>query len=91
MELIARYQNPGYEAVADGIMDFFDRRQDLQRPGIAFGSGGSDAEPAKVSTDISLVALSRSTIMSDRRGARATRYGVREPSPWTAPPLPRAG
>jgi len=60
MELIARYQNAGYEAVADGIMNFFDRRKDLQRPGVAFGSGGCDAEPAKTSTDISLVALSRS-------------------------------
>ena len=60
MDLIGRYHNPGYEAVADGVMDFFDRRQDLQRPGAAFGSGGSDAGPAKVSMDISLVALSRS-------------------------------
>jgi len=60
MQLIARYHNSGYEAVADGVMDFFERRQDLQRPGVAFGPGGSDAEPAKVSTDISLVALNRS-------------------------------
>ena len=56
MQLIGSYHNAGYEAVADGIMDFFERRQDLQRPGVAFGPGGSDAEPAKVSTDISLVA-----------------------------------
>ena len=60
MELIGHYHNAGYEAVADGIMSFFDQRKDLQRPGIAFGSGGCDAEPAKVSTDISLVSLSRS-------------------------------
>jgi len=60
MDLIDRYHNAGYEAVADGVMDFFDRRKDLQRPGVAFGSGGNDAEPAKTSTDISLVALSRS-------------------------------
>ena len=60
MQLIGRYQNSGYEAVADGVMEFFDRRQDLHRPGIAFGAGGKDAEPAKVSTDISLVAFSRS-------------------------------
>ena len=60
MDLIGHYQNAGYEAVADGVIDFFERRQDLQRSGVAFGSGGSDAEPAKVSTDISLVALSRS-------------------------------
>lgn len=60
IRLIDRYQNSGYEAVADGVMDFFERRQDLQRPGVAFGPGGSNAEPAKVSTDISLVALNRS-------------------------------
>jgi hypothetical protein len=60
MQLIGRYNNAGYETVADGVMAFFDKRQDLHRSGVAFGSGGSDAEPAKVSTDISLVALSRS-------------------------------
>lgn len=60
MQLIEHYQNSGYEAVADAIMDFFDRRKDLQRPGVVFGAGGSDAEPAKVSTDISLVSISRS-------------------------------
>ena len=60
MQLIGRYHNAGFEAVADGVMEFFERRQDLQRPGVAFGLGGSDAEPAKVSTDISLVALNRS-------------------------------
>ena len=59
MKLIGRYQNPGYEAVADGIMNFFDKRKDLQRPGVAFSSGGSNAKPAKVSTDISLLAFSR--------------------------------
>ena len=56
MQLIGRYSNAGYEAVADGVMAFFDKRKGLQRSGVAFGSGGSDAEPAKVSTDISLVA-----------------------------------
>ena len=56
MRLIGRYRNSGFEAVADGVMAFFDRRTDLQRPGIAFGPGGGD-EPAKVSTDISLVAI----------------------------------
>ena len=74
MELIARYRNAGYAALADGVMAFFDRRVDLQRPGIAFGpaapgdaAAGSAAgvqepapEPAKVSTDISLVAIDRS-------------------------------
>ena len=55
MQLIGRYRNAGFESVADGVMDFFDRRQELQRPGVAFGLGGGD-EPAKTSTDISLVA-----------------------------------
>ena len=32
MQLIGRYQNSGFEAVADDVMDFFNRRQDLQRP-----------------------------------------------------------
>ena len=59
MSLIGCYRNPGFEAVADGVMAFFDRRTDLQRPGIAFGPGGGD-EPAKVSTDISVVAIDRS-------------------------------
>ena len=60
MQLIGHYHNAGFESVADGVMDFFDRRQDLQRPGIAFGGGGNGVEPAKVSTDISLLTLDRS-------------------------------
>jgi len=68
MQLIARYRNGGFEALADGVMAFFDRRVDLQRPGVAFGperASGPQAdsaamEPAKVSTDISLVAIDRS-------------------------------
>ncbi len=62
MDLIARYSNAGFTALADGVMAFFDRRADLQRPGIAFGPEGAanGAEPAKVSTDISLVAIDRS-------------------------------
>ena len=59
MDLIARYRNAGFEALADGVMAFFDRRRDLQRPGVAFGPDAGD-EPAKVSTDISLVAIDRS-------------------------------
>jgi len=59
MNLIGRYGNAGFEAVADGVMAFFDRRTDLHRPGIAFGSA-ADQEPSKVSTDISLVAIDRS-------------------------------
>ena len=70
MRLIGSFRNAGYEALADGILSFFDRRPDLQRPGTAFGG---DAEGAaggmvavdgrqldKVSTDISLVWLDRS-------------------------------
>ncbi len=57
MMLIGSYDNAGFETLADAVMDFFARREDLQRPGVAFGAGGSDAEPAKVSTDISLVAI----------------------------------
>jgi hypothetical protein len=57
--LIAAYRNAGFEALADGVLAFFDRRIDLQRPGVAFGPDG-DAEPAKLSTDISLVAIDRS-------------------------------
>ena len=57
MELIASYRNAGFEALADGVRAFFVRRTDLQRPGVAFGPS---AEPAKISTDISLVAIDRS-------------------------------
>ena len=60
MNLIASYRNKGFESVADGVMSFFDRRKDLHRNGIAFSNGSnSDSEPAKVSTDISLVAIDR--------------------------------
>jgi hypothetical protein len=40
-------------------MAFYERRVDLRRPGVAFGPGGK-TEPAKISTDISLVAIDRS-------------------------------
>ena len=59
MNLIGRYSNPGYVSVADAVREFFDRRGDLQRPGVAFGPEG-EGEPAKQSTDISLVAIDRS-------------------------------
>lgn len=64
MELLAIYRNPGFEAVADGIITFFDRRKDLQRSGLAFSnhSPSTLGEPAKVSTDISLVAIDRSDL-----------------------------
>ena len=59
MDLIGRYSNPGFASVADAVREFFERRVDLQRPGVAFGSEGA-GEPAKQSTDISLVAIDRS-------------------------------
>ena len=62
MQLISHYRNSGFEAVADGVMAFFDKRQDLHRAGVAFGNAPSDRNdvPAKVSTDISLIAIDRS-------------------------------
>ncbi len=58
MRLIGTFRNAGYEALADAALGFFERRTDLQRPGIAFGHDPSD--PDKISTDISLVQLDRS-------------------------------
>ncbi|MCT0200632.1 2OG-Fe(II) oxygenase [Synechococcus sp. CS-1325] len=64
MNLIGTYRNAGYAALADGICAFYERRTDLQRRGVAFGQpqaeGVAPATPAKVSTDISLVAIDRS-------------------------------
>ena len=61
MELIGKYKNSGFEAVADGVISFFDRRKDLHTNGIAFGQSSSlNSEPYKVSTDISLVSIDRS-------------------------------
>ena len=72
MRLIGEYHDSGYLALAEAVMAFFDRRPDLQRPGVAFGddagggggaggdSGGDGGLPGKVSTDISLVWLDRS-------------------------------
>ena len=47
MHLIRAYRNPGYGALADGVMAFFDRRTDLQTSGVAFGSApaGLDSGP----------------------------------------------
>ena len=59
MNLLATYRNAGFEALADGVIAFYERRVDLRRPGVAFGPGGK-TEPAKISTDISLVAIDRS-------------------------------
>ena len=59
MTLICGYRNAGFVAVADAVSDFFNRRLDLQRPGVAFGPSG-ESDPAKLSTDISLVAIDRS-------------------------------
>ena len=61
MELIGRYKNSGFEAIADGVISFFDRRKDLQTNGITFGTNSSlNSELCKVSTDISLVSIDRS-------------------------------
>jgi hypothetical protein len=63
MDLIGEYHDRGYLALADVVMGFFDRRTDLQRPGVAFGAetgGDPEATPGKVSTDISLVGIDRS-------------------------------
>jgi len=59
MNLIGRYRNSGFDAVADAVSEFYGRRSDLRRPGVAFGPEG-EAAPAKVSTDISLVAIDHS-------------------------------
>ena len=45
MNLIGRYSNPGYASVADAVREFFERRVDLQRPGVAFGPE-AEGEPA---------------------------------------------
>ena len=58
MNLIGSYRNAGFEAVADAVVEFYGRRDDLRRAGVAFGSAG-DEQPAKESTDISLVAIDR--------------------------------
>ncbi len=70
MRLIGSFEDPGYVALADAAMAFFDRRTDLQRRGVAFGFGsdgnpgtaaaGAPDAPGKVSTDISLVWIDRS-------------------------------
>ncbi len=61
MELIGKYKNSGFEALADGVLSFFDRRKDLHTNGIAFGQNTSlNNFPYKVSTDISLVSIDRS-------------------------------
>tara|TARA_Y100001968_G_scaffold289234_1_gene292123 strand:+ start:538 stop:807 length:270 start_codon:yes stop_codon:yes gene_type:complete len=58
MNLISSYRNKGFESVADGVMSFFDHRTDLHRNGIAFSNeSNNDTDPAKTSTDISLVAI----------------------------------
>jgi hypothetical protein len=49
VQLIRAYRNPGYEALADGVMAFFDRRSDLHSSGVSFGSaddGASDGARA---------------------------------------------
>ena len=49
MELIGKYKNSGFEAVADGVISFFDRRKDLHTKGMAFGQNISlNSDPYKV-------------------------------------------
>jgi hypothetical protein len=67
LKLIGEYHDSGYLALADAVMAFFERRTDLQRPGVSFGAAADaaaaaarEAQPDKVSTDISLVWLDRS-------------------------------
>ncbi len=61
MHLIARYKNSGFSSVADGVIDFFNRRIDLHQKGITFDDGlNSSGLKSKISTDISLVAIDRS-------------------------------
>ena len=60
MELIGKYNNSGFEAVADGVISFFDRLKDLHTSGISFGQNISlNSYLYKVSTDISLVSIDR--------------------------------
>ena len=47
MMLIGRYRNAGFEAVADAVTEFFDRREDLQRPGVAFGPLETESRPSR--------------------------------------------
>ena len=58
MQLIGAFHDRGYLLLAEAVLGFFDRRDDLWRPGVAFG-GATDGQPDKVSTDITLVALDR--------------------------------
>ena len=59
IDLIATYRNAGLQTLADGIVDFYNRRGDLHRRGASFGN--DDEHTAhKISTDISLVAIDRS-------------------------------
>lgn len=61
MKLIGSYHNSGFEAVADGVMAFFDKRTDLQQKGIAFNTAvPSSGSQGKISTDISLVSIDTS-------------------------------
>ena len=61
MNLLASYHNKGFEAVADGVISFFNSRPDLHHNGIAFGDSlTATSDPAKESTDISLVAIDNS-------------------------------
>ena len=111
MTLIGTYRNAGFSALADGVMAFFDRRTDLQRRGVAFGGDAlpgpaapagepldrAMAGPAKVSTDISLVAIDRSDPEAFAlaevilRGVRAGLARYLEERPMLAKCCPEGG
>jgi len=59
IDLIAAYHNSGFAQLADVIVDFYQRRQDLHQRGASFGGAGEHTTQ-KISTDISLVAIDRS-------------------------------
>ena len=61
MELIGRYKNSGFEAVADGVISFFDRRKEFNTYGITFEQSTSfNSDPDKVSIHISFFPIDRS-------------------------------
>ena len=62
MDLIARYRNQGFAAVADGVIAFFDKRKELYKNGVSFEDDLENSErgPAKISTDITLISIDRS-------------------------------
>eukprot|EP00808_Paulinella_micropora_P020195 g3686.t1 len=58
VSLVASWQNKQLALFADEVVKFFERRPDLHTRGNAFGD--NNADPPKISTDISLVWIDRS-------------------------------